>query len=668
MPTTLTQKYGPLIVSMPLAGEMLTVSPVPGHDFALGFNTADATVSRQGDSLVFAMNNGGSVTIADFFPVDARELPVLTQADGTPAALDDLLLNVETAPIPEPDRTVVESGNGASEQSGDLDSLIDGVSRLGVLGTLYWGNDQEAAAKDSEPEESLTISQSTYLRAQDNLGILTCKQSGTEQVEVAQGYYATGDVIKEQTPAPGSDDKWAVSGNLDQYRIPGAGEKQGVAASGNTVEPFTDRGFDIESFVNGNTSLQGWTAGEDSLAGLERQFSISADAVNPRLQVAWSMYQNGGTAAGDGVAIAFLFKLGAGGELIYVGHKALESAGDGTAGAGGGLSASVSWSVEPGGQYVVPIVVAQAGQPSGSGIVLTVDSLEYIHYDTPVWVPPVYDDVPLYTAAVEGNVISDPFAGSGDPNETGQAAGVDHHSEGLDFSVTRFLLNGEWFDATGETVHWSDQNGVRYSFTMDAEGAYSLEASGSGVSSSSIGELNVTYEIASSDGLTDQADLYLRSPEHTFFADAQESGVITGSEGDDVIYAGLDADLIYGGGGSDVMYASDSTDIFIWRAEDLDGSLDTIKGFSLADNDKLRFEGLFDDHDELESLLGTGAVSLERAGDILSLDITADSGATVHVDVNVQSGQLNSFASVYTAEHGSDEGLDLAQLKYILTC
>ena len=56
------------------------------------------------------------------------------------------------------------------------------------------------------------------------------------------------------------------------------------------------------------------------------------------------------------------------------------------------------------------------------------------------------------------------------------------------------------------------------------------------------------------------------------------------------------------GSGDDIAFGGEGADRFVFRSEDVDGSTDTIKDFSLSDGDTLDFRklGLADDEDEAE--------------------------------------------------------------------
>ena len=65
--TTAAQRGAVLAVPAPAANETLRVDMVPGSEVQLPFEPGQTTVSRSENSLVFELDNGGTVTINNFF-------------------------------------------------------------------------------------------------------------------------------------------------------------------------------------------------------------------------------------------------------------------------------------------------------------------------------------------------------------------------------------------------------------------------------------------------------------------------------------------------------------------------------------------------------------------------------------------------------------------------
>lgn len=130
-------------VPSPGAGQSLTVQSVPGGNLDFGFDISAATVSRTENNLVFEVDNGGKVTIEDFFAVGDQSLPTLTLPDGTVVASADFFQNSELDLT-----TAAGPGAGATTGSGtsyddDSGALIAGLDKYGKLGTDYWGRATE---------------------------------------------------------------------------------------------------------------------------------------------------------------------------------------------------------------------------------------------------------------------------------------------------------------------------------------------------------------------------------------------------------------------------------------------------------------------------------------------------------------------------------------------
>ncbi|SBW07740.1 hypothetical protein KL86DPRO_30109 [uncultured delta proteobacterium] len=130
-----------LSVPAPKAGDALAVEMIPGSAVELPFNPGDATASRVGNDLVFEQEDSGSVSINNFFVVeDGGGLPSLILPGGEEVAAADALAGsgVELETAAGPGAAGNAPGSGSGEYADDPGSLVDGISRLGSLGTIYW--------------------------------------------------------------------------------------------------------------------------------------------------------------------------------------------------------------------------------------------------------------------------------------------------------------------------------------------------------------------------------------------------------------------------------------------------------------------------------------------------------------------------------------------------
>ena len=153
--SSLPQGRPSTVLGTPAPGETLAVDIAPGNVVQLSFNPEDASVSRSGDDLVFELDNGGSVTVNEFFSVDDSDaLPQLVLPTGeevpVTVAFADVNFDIETAAGPSAGRN--EESSGAGEYVDDPGLLIDGISRLGSLGTIYWDRNTEIPEVYDAPE------------------------------------------------------------------------------------------------------------------------------------------------------------------------------------------------------------------------------------------------------------------------------------------------------------------------------------------------------------------------------------------------------------------------------------------------------------------------------------------------------------------------------------
>ena len=127
-------------ITMPSEATLNTVLLAPNQAVHLDFDTSTATVDRADNSLVITFENGSKTVLNDFFVTDGEELPPFILADGNEISSSELLenmnpnLDLSTAAGP----TQGPNGSGASEYSDMAGALVDGVDRLGSLGTIHW--------------------------------------------------------------------------------------------------------------------------------------------------------------------------------------------------------------------------------------------------------------------------------------------------------------------------------------------------------------------------------------------------------------------------------------------------------------------------------------------------------------------------------------------------
>ena len=667
-PSPLREK--PLLVSRPKGESGIVLAFKPGMRLVLEFEPDQATISRDQDSLVFSLDTHGTVTIAGFFGRE-ESMPSFTLPDGTLVAaetfFDAFCPELNTAPTPD-------TRAHAAEEA--LDNAIEGVQGLGALGTFYWGDGRLPSVDDidalDDPDMRMGVHQmdvgkssgTSYLEAHSNYAALVSGVGGMETIEVSPGGYAPGETYRASIPLPGSDTDWEVSGALTNCQTSDGEEKTGLAATADGENPFEDSGFDIESFIRDQSGLADWELGTDTFGCVTREVAVAENAADATISIAWSMLATEKTVAASDVAIALLFTLGSDDELVYADHTTLafnEQNADGTFRDAFG---QVSWDVEAGKRYAVSLVMAGKNSGGAPGPLLVVDAMEQAWQTDPVWVEPVYEEAPVVVYSALGNVIDDPLHAGTSAHTAEQAPGVDHHSGGLAFFVTRFLLNGEWHQTNGEAVDWKDDHGVAYMFAMSEQGEYSFSMRGANAASSE--PLDIVYEIESADGLKDQATLYLRGTEQESGDFAANDPGITGAETEDASHGAPvtpDPSAI----DDDASPAGDGTATALEAQPDGSEADANAPGFFfIAESDRLFFEGLLSETEDLETLLASGGLTLSGQGDALALDIASDSGENRHIDVAAEKGAMESFVNDYTHQNGTTEGLEQALLQIIL--
>lgn len=639
-----------LLISRPAAEKRALFTFVPGTNLSLDFELSEATISRNQDSLILSLKDGGSVAIANFF-ADHHAPPSLALPDGTRVSANDFF--ADSGPKSGTAATSASTENGEPDTAGKLENLFEDVSRVGGLGTLYWGQAPGVNGEEGEPAKNehaarpLQVSAaSLYGHAQDHDGL-----AGSEGHEDRPGYHRPGQNT-ENLPLPGSNGgRDGTCPTTDGCQEPGGGERPGQAFPSGGHDPFGNGGFNLQAFVRDNTPLQEWSQNIDGFSCVTDETFVAENALDPRIEIAWSMAFDAskGQVALSDVTFALLFRIGPDGQLAYVDHKVVEFGGVDENGTPLAASGSVSWSVDPGERYVASLVVAGTGQ--GSGTVLGIDVMECV-YQTgqtdPAWHEPAYDDPAAVIAFVGGSVFDDMHDSDGAfSNAHSSAEAVSPSSGESEFSVMRFFLNGEWHPADDQAVRWMDENGVCHAFRLDGHGTYSLETEGAGTVSPYAGpDLHVVYEMQGKDGTETQATLSIAIPGHSPNGHDAEFSLASAGGDSGAAHAGRE------NAGHEGVFAEDPL------ASDLH--------FFLSGNDRPSFENLLGERETLDHLLESGRIALSGQGDAFRLDISTESGEELHLDVSFQEDQLASFSAGYTEKHGSSEGLEQALLQMML--
>lgn len=132
-------------IAKPATGETLNIASVPGGALEFSFDPATATITRTGNDLVMEVDGGGVVRLADFFVVGDSTLPSLVLPGGESVASADFLsaFDIELETAAGPGAGAGAAGSGVNEYADDAGALVDGIGRLGSLGTDYWAYESE---------------------------------------------------------------------------------------------------------------------------------------------------------------------------------------------------------------------------------------------------------------------------------------------------------------------------------------------------------------------------------------------------------------------------------------------------------------------------------------------------------------------------------------------
>jgi hypothetical protein len=127
---------------MPKDGAELVVPSSPGGQLRLGFDPGSATVSRRGNDLVFELEGGEAVIIANFFAVGNFGFPTLRLPDGSVVPGLDFFSgrDIDLTPAAGP-----RLASGGTHYEDDPGELVGGLDRLDA---------QEASSWDREPSSS----------------------------------------------------------------------------------------------------------------------------------------------------------------------------------------------------------------------------------------------------------------------------------------------------------------------------------------------------------------------------------------------------------------------------------------------------------------------------------------------------------------------------------
>ncbi len=151
---TLSHSGRTIKIPKPQPGGEAIFTSSPSGALLLDFDPGGTAALREGNSLIFTLNDGGKVIIEDFFAVGNSLLPTFILPDGTRAEGAAYLkaqyptLDLTTAvgtPSPE------ASSGGEGEYTDASGELLHGVDKLHDLGATYWNGRETSALSAFSP-------------------------------------------------------------------------------------------------------------------------------------------------------------------------------------------------------------------------------------------------------------------------------------------------------------------------------------------------------------------------------------------------------------------------------------------------------------------------------------------------------------------------------------
>ncbi|PKN40591.1 MAG: hypothetical protein CVU60_14710, partial [Deltaproteobacteria bacterium HGW-Deltaproteobacteria-18] len=207
-------------------------------------------------------------------------------------------------------------------------------------------------------------------------------------------------------------------------------------------------------------------------------------------------------------------------------------------------------------------------------------------------------------------------------------------------------------DAHG-VISLAGDHGSLTLYTVDYDGHYAGDYLYQADTDAMSGNVDMfTYQVMQPDGDFDTATLTITVQDHSYDASFitdnavgldqdPASGVIVGTDDDDVLIGGDGNDVLTGGAGNDIMVGGDGQDTFKYGLEDLDGGVDQILDFKLgADGDELDLSGIFGGQTVHDLQTGGFLNVTQNTAGVLDVHLDLDGNAmttndSVHISVTV---------------------------------
>ena len=121
-------------ITRPEAGQQIVLEQVPGNRLLFDFPTDQALLDRVDDNLVLTFDDGGTVTLQNFYTAYTKDTLPEFVIDGQPVAGEQFFaaLGEDLMPAAGPAAAAVVPGAGSGAAFGDV-SFLGGIDRLGGL-------------------------------------------------------------------------------------------------------------------------------------------------------------------------------------------------------------------------------------------------------------------------------------------------------------------------------------------------------------------------------------------------------------------------------------------------------------------------------------------------------------------------------------------------------
>ena len=140
-------------LAQPTSGQTVVV-PVDAENMrmSLEFAPDPGAVEKNGQNLEFTFEDGGKLVLEGYYNhFESKTLPVMVTEEGEELPGEDFLasLNEDLLTAAGPGVGSADASGGSNEYADDPGSLIEGIGRLGSLGTMQWSRETEVTERYS---------------------------------------------------------------------------------------------------------------------------------------------------------------------------------------------------------------------------------------------------------------------------------------------------------------------------------------------------------------------------------------------------------------------------------------------------------------------------------------------------------------------------------------